>query len=170
LLVIRSETPEDVPAIRRVNEAAFGQGTEADMVDKLRKRGALTLSLVAVKDGQIVGHITFSPVRIESPGSSFEAIALAPMSVLPAYQRQGIGSKLVRAGLKDCRQLGYDIVVLVGHPNYYPRFGFIPARPKGLECEFEVPNEAWLVLELKKGALAGRRGTVRFQPEFKEAA
>jgi len=91
------------------------------------------------------------------------------MAVLPAYQRKGIGGQLARAGLEECRRLGHEIILLVGHPDYYPRFGFVPARSKGIECEFEVPEEAWMILELREGALAGRQGTVRFQPEFKEA-
>ena len=169
MLTIRPETPEDVDSISYVNEQAFGQENESELIEKLRSRGVLTISLVALQDGEIVGHIAFSPVVIESGLSSFEAIALAPMAVLPAYQRQGIGGQLVRAGLEECRRLGHEIVVLVGHPDYYPRFGFVPARPKGIECEFEVPEEAWMILELQEGALAGKRGTVRFQPEFKEA-
>ena len=91
------------------------------------------------------------------------------MAILPKHQRKGIGSRLVRAGLEECRHLGHEVVVLVGHPDYYPRFGFVPARPKGLECEFEVPDEAWMLLELQQGALAGKTGTVTFQPEFREA-
>jgi putative acetyltransferase len=87
----------------------------------------------------------------------------------PACQRKGISSQLVRAGLEECRHLGHEIVVLVGHPDYYPRFGFVPARSKGIECEFEVPDEAWMLLELREGALSSRRGTVSFQPEFREA-
>ena len=166
---IRPEAPEDVAAIRLLNEQAFGQETEAKIIEKLRNRGLLTISLVAIQDNRIVGHIAFSPVKIESEHSSFEAIALAPMAVLPVHQSKGIGSQLVRAGLEKCRNLGYEIVVLVGHPNYYPRFGFVLAKPRGIKCEFEVPDEAWMVLELRKGALAGRRGTVKFQPEFEEA-
>jgi putative acetyltransferase len=169
MLIIRQETPEDAAAIRHVNEEAFGQKEEAEIVEKLRSRGVLTISLVAVQDNEIIGHIAFSPVKIESEHSSFEAIALAPMSVLPAYQRKGIGSQLVRAGLEECRRLGHEIIVVLGHPDYYPRFGFIPAKPKGIDCEFQVPDEAWMTLELKEGALAGQRGTVRFQPEFREA-
>jgi putative acetyltransferase len=125
---------------------------------------------VAVQSDEIVGHIAFSPVKVESEHSKFDAIALAPMAVLPACQRKGIGSQLVRAGLEECRHLGNEIVVVLGHPNYYPRFGFAPAKPEGIYCEFQVPDEAWMILELKEGALAGRRGTVRFQPEFSEAA
>ena len=168
MLKIRLETPEDKPAIRNVNEEAFGQKVEAEIIEKLRERGALTLSLVAVQDDKIVGHIAFSPVKIEPGRSSFEATALAPMAILPLYQHKGIGSQLVQAGIKECARLGYEIIVLVGHPDYYPRIGFVPAKQKGLKCEFEVPDEAWMVLELRKGALEGQQGTVTFQPEFKE--
>jgi len=170
MLIIRQETPEDAAAIRHVNEEAFGQKEEAEIIEKLRSRGVLTISLVVVQDNEIVGHIAFSPVQVELKHSSFGAIALAPMSVLPAYQRKGIGSQLVHAGLEECRRLGHEIIVVLGHPDYYPRFGFIPAKPKGIDCEFQVPDEAWMVLELREGALAERRGTVKFQPEFSEAA
>ena len=169
MLIVRLETPEDKAAIRHINEEAFGRKVEAEIIEKLRNRGALTISIVAIQDAEIVGHIAFSLVNVESERSSFEAMALAAMAVLPVYQSKGIGSLLVQTGLEKCRDLGHDIVVVVGHPNYYPRFGFVPAKPKGIECKFEVPNEAWMVLELRKGALAGRRGTVRFQPEFREA-
>lgn len=170
MVEIRPETPWDVDSIRRVIELAFGQIEEAAIVDKLRQRGALTLSLVATRDNEVVGHIAFSPVAIESQGSSFEAIALGPMAVLSTHQRQGIGSALVRAGLEECRRLGQEIVVVLGHPNYYPRFGFIPARARGIDCEFEVPDEAWMVLELKEGGLVGKRGTVHYRPEFGEGS
>lgn len=168
MLMIRPEAPEDVQTIRYVNEQAFGQENEAELVEKLRNRGVLTVSLVAIQDNRVVGHIAFSPVRVESERSSFEAIALAPMAVLPAYQGKGIGSQLVLAGLKKCQILGHEIVVVLGHPDYYPRFGFVPAKPKGINCEFNVPDEAWMIFELKEGALVGRQGTVRFQPEFQE--
>ena len=168
MIVIRKEEPRDIKAIRRVNEQAFGQGNEANIIEQLRNRDVLTISLVAEQDNEIVGHIAFSPVTIEAQGSNSEAIALAPMAVVPAWQRKGIGSQLVWAGLEECRRLAHEVVVLVGHPEYYPRFGFVPARSKGLECEFEVLDEAWMILELKEGALAGRRGEVRFQPEFGE--
>jgi len=169
VLTIRREAPEDFDAIRHVNEQAFGRAVEADLVDHLRSRGVLTISLVATQDGEIVGHIAFSPVAVESGPASFEAITLAPIAVLPAHQRQGIGSQLVRAGLEECRQLGHEIVVVVGHPEYYPRFGFAPGKPRGIGCEFEAPDEAWMVLELREGALAGRDGIVKFQPEFHDA-
>ena len=107
---------------------------------------------------------------IEIPeGSSFKAITLGPVAVLPEYQRKGIGSQLVRAGLEECGRLGHEIVVLAGHPEYYPRFGFVTGKSKGIDCEFECPEEAWMILELREGALAGRHGKVIFQPEFKDA-
>ena len=166
--IIRPETPEDLDSIRYVNEQAFGTKKEVELIDKLRKRGVLTISLVAIQDGEVVGHIAFSPVVIESGLSSFEAIALAPMAVLPAYQRKGIGSQMVRAGLGECHRLGHEVVVVLGHSDYYPRFGFVLARSKGIDCEFEAPDEAWMVLELREGALAGRSGVVKYQPEFNE--
>ena len=169
MLTIRREMPEDIDSIRYVNEQAFGRKEEAELIDKLRNRGKVTLSLVAVQADQIVGHIVFSPVTVESEYSSFAAIALAPVAVLPAYQRNGIGSQLVRVGLEECHRLGHEIVVVLGHPDYYPRFGFVPGKPKGIDCEVEAPDEAWMVLELREGALAGRSGTVKFQPEFQEA-
>ena len=168
MVTIRPETPEDIDSIRHVNEQAFGQNEEAAIVDKLRQRSAVTLSLVALQADRIVGHILFSPLTVESKGASFQAIALAPMAVLPAHQRKGIGSQLVRAGLEECRNLGHEIILVLGHPAYYPRFGFVPAQPRGIDCEFEVPEEAWMILELRKGALAGRQGRVSFPPEFKE--
>jgi putative acetyltransferase len=169
LLTILPEAPEDRASIHYINKEAFGRNQEADLVDKLRKRGVLTVSLIAVQDTVIVGHIAFSPVEIASEKSSFGALTLAPVAVLPAHQNKGIGSQLVTAGLQECRRQGHEIVVLAGHPNYYPRFGFVRAYPKGIECEFEVPDEVWMVAELKQGALAGRRGKVKFQPEFREA-
>ena len=169
MLEIRLETPEDINAIGCVNEKAFGRKQEKELVDKLRQHGRLTLSLVAVKEDRIVGHIAFSPVTIESDTGSFSAITLAPLAVLPEYQKQGIGTQLVDAGLEYCRKLGYGVVVVVGHPQYYPRFGFIMAEQKGISCEFEVPPEAFMLLELQPGALAGRNGMVKFQPEFQDA-
>jgi len=169
MVTIRAEKYEDITAIRHVNNKAFGQKDEAELIDKLRNRGVLTISLVAIMNRQVVGHIAFSPVTVESESSNWQAIALAPMAVMPEYQRKGIGSQLVRAGLNECQRLDHQIVVLVGHPDYYPRFGFVPAKHKSINCEFEVPEEAWMLLELHEGALAGRKGTVRFQPEFRDA-
>jgi putative acetyltransferase len=165
-VAIRQEGPEDAAAIRQVNEQAFGQAEEADIVDALRRRGAFTLSLVALLGDKVVGHILFTPVTIDSGNTSFEALGLGPMAVLPPYQRMGIGSKLIRAGLDQCRQAGHEIVVVLGHPEYYPRFGFSPAKPLGIQYEQEVPDEVFMIAELHAGSLAGRTGIVRYQPEF----
>jgi putative acetyltransferase len=147
-------------------EEAFGQPKEADLVDALRRRGGVTLSLVAVRDNEVVGHILFSPVTIESEGSSFEAVGLGPMVVLPVYQKRGIGSQLVRTGLEQCRRAGYEVVVVLGHAEYYPRFGFVPGKVHGIHCEFDGPDDVFMVVELHPGALDGRTGLAKYRPEF----
>ncbi len=167
-MIVRLETPQDIASVHHVNQEAFGQNQEAGIVDRLREQGVLTISLVAVQGHAVVGHIAFSPVQITPEQPSFKALALAPLAVLPPHQNKGIGSQLVLAGLKECRRLGHEIVVVLGHPNYYPRFGFMPAKSQGIKCEFEVPDKAWMVLELRDGALAGKQGTVSFQPEFRD--
>ena len=119
---VRAESPADHTAIRQVNEAAFGTSKEADLVDSLRSDGHALLSLVAGAAGRIVGHIFFARIWIEGPGQHLQVVALAPMAVVPDYQRHGIGSRLVREGLDRLRALGERIVIVVGHPDYYPRF------------------------------------------------
>jgi putative acetyltransferase len=166
MIVVRTERTEDRESVRRVNELAFEQPNEADLVDALRANARPYISLVAVVDERVVGHIFFSPVSVESENGVFTAMGLAPMAVLPEYQNQGIGSQLVREGLKECHRLGHDIVVVLGHANYYPRFGFTPASLKGLRSEYDVPDEVFMVTELVAGALEGRRGLVKYHPEF----
>jgi putative acetyltransferase len=166
MITIRQETKEDRAAVHHVNEVAFGRVGEAALVDALREVAHPHISLVATLDDQVVGHIFFSPVSIESDDSVLTALGLAPMAVLPEYQSQGIGSALVREGLKECQRIGHNIVVVLGHPEYYPRFGFIPAIQKGLRCEYQVPDEAFMVLELIPDALKGRRGLVKYHPAF----
>ncbi|HVG33609.1 MAG TPA: N-acetyltransferase [Pyrinomonadaceae bacterium] len=168
MLITRAETEADHQAVRQVNERAFGRAGEADLVDALRRKAQPQISLVAEVDGRVVGHIFFSPVLIESEASKFTALGLAPMAVLPEFQNQSIGSELVRRGLEACRSIGHDVVVVLGHPSYYPRFGFVTAKQKGLTCEYNVPDEAFMVAELKEGALAGRRGVVKYRPEFND--
>lgn len=165
MIAIRQEEPGDVAGIRAVVEAAFGRPDEADGVDAVRRNGHTTLSLVALADGRIVGHVLFSPVVIETGGAA-GVVALAPLAVLPEFQGQGIGSALARAGLDECRRLGFGCVVLLGHPTYYPRFGFVPASRYGLRCTFDAPDEAFMAVELETGFLVGRGGIVRFSAEW----
>jgi putative acetyltransferase len=170
MIAIRLETADDYAAIREVNLLAFGGEDEARLVENLRRSPDFMpeLSLVAVKGGEVVGHILFSPVVIDTKEGAIPALALAPMSVRPELQNQGIGSNLVRHGLKECQRLGHRAVVVVGHPAYYPRFGFSSARAKGLEAPFPVPDEAFLVLELVRGALDGVSGVVKYPAAFDE--
>lgn len=166
--IVRPEKEEDYSDVRKVNELAFGQPNEANLVDALRERAHPYISLVAMVDEKIVGHIFFSPVTIQSDDNSFTAMGLAPMAVLPALQKQGIGSLLVREGLKECLRIGQDIVVVLGHADYYPRFGFVTAKEKGLISEYEVPDKYFMVAELTPNALNSRKGLVVYHSEFKK--
>lgn len=162
---IRVEQPEDIPAIRAVNLAAFPTTFEANLVDRLRQMAQPTISQVAIVDEAIVGHIFFSPVHV-SERDDLKVMGLAPMAVLPAYQRQGLGSALIHSGLAGCQALGYGAVVVLGHPSYYPRFGFIPTDRAGLRCIYDVPVEAFMMLELQPGYLQDVRGIVTYHPAF----
>lgn len=174
------ETATDYAAVHEVNKLAFGGEGEWRLVEALRKSRHFRpeLSLVALKDQEIVGHILFSPTVIEGAvekgqeagKNDVPVLVLGPMAILPEFQRQGIGSQLVRHGLEECKRLGFGIVILVGHPGFYPRFGFMPARVKGLECIYKVSNEAFMVAELVPGALNGVRGMVRYPVEFDAVA
>ncbi|HEY3835105.1 MAG TPA: N-acetyltransferase [Bryobacteraceae bacterium] len=162
-LTFRQETPEDAPGIWKVVQAAFERQGEADLVDGLRRSGALLLSAVAVNDRGIAGHVAFSRITV---GESHEALALAPVAVAPDWQRLGIGSLLIRWALGECRQMGHGVVVVLGAPIFYQRFGFLPAARFGIECPFPVTPEHFMVLELQPGAAGNCRGTVRYAPEF----
>ena len=165
MIQIRPERTADIQAIRALNRAAFETGTEADLVDALRAQADPIVSLVADDVRSIVGHILFSPVTL-SGDEDLRIMGLAPMAVVPREQRRGIGSSLVRAGLEQCCQLGYAAVVVVGHSTYYPRFGFVRASRFGITCEYDVPDEAFMALELTPGALAGKSGTVYYHAAF----
>ena len=165
LPLIRAEAPGDHAGVRAVNVAAFETPAEADLVDALRAQARPLVSLVAEEASTIVGHILFSPVTL--PGHPALALmGLAPMAVIPGRQRAGIGSALVRAGLEACRRLAADAVVVLGHPAYYPRFGFAPGVRTGLACEYDVPAEAFMVRELRPGALRGATGNVQYHAAF----
>lgn len=163
---VRDEAPADVVGIRRVTELAFGGNAEAQLVEALRAASQATISLVAIVDDEVAGHILFSPATIESGARVNPAIGLAPLSVLPEHQRQGIGSQLAREGLRQCRQLGYELAIVLGHPAYYPRFGFQPAILRGIRCEYPGAEESFMVAELRAGALEGVTGLARYRREF----
>ncbi len=170
-IIIRPERPEDYAAVEEINRLAFGQENEVRLVVAIRQAKGFdhALSLVAIRADEAVGHILFSPIHIESDQGEIPALALAPMAVLPNFQRQGIGSALVREGLDSCRQLGHAVVVVVGHPGFYPRFGFVPAASHGIRAPFEVPDEAFRVLRLEQSATAdGISGVVRYSSAFNE--
>ena len=168
MTTVRAEEEEDYPQVRRAIELAFGQADEARLVDALRTAADPNISLVAVADDRVVGHIFFSPVTIESDRSLFTAMGLAPLAVLPEYQNRGVGSLLVWEGLKQCLMIGHKVVVVLGHPGYYPRFGFTTAKLKGITCEYDVPDDHFMVAELEPGALKGRQGLVKYHPAFNE--
>jgi putative acetyltransferase len=166
-MIIRNEKIEDQKAVREINLKAFPTDVEAALVEKLRS-SMDTISLVAVHEDKVVGHIFFSPLTIENDKKSFKALILAPIAVLPEYQKQGIGSKLVENGIIECRNQGHSIIVLVGHPEYYPRFGFISAEQNGIEHPFEVPEDVFMVYELVPGVLNNVNGVLKYSEPFEE--
>jgi putative acetyltransferase len=167
-MFIRAEVPVDYEEIRDLNCLAFHGDDEARLIDRLREEGVVLASLVAIAADQIVGHILFSEIVIESATAGTPAAALAPMAVGPGWQNQGIGSALVREGLATCKDLGRTIVIVVGHPDYYPRFGFSAELAKPLESAYSCAGDAWMAIELVPGALAGVSGTVHYARAFSE--
>ena len=161
---VRAEQPRDLEGIREVNRLAFRQEDEARLVDALRAGGYTRLSLVALDGERVVGHILFSDLPILTSQGTLSSLALATMAVLPARQRQGIGSRLVREGLRACTEAGHRIVVVLGHPDYYPRFGFSARLAERLQAPFS--GAAFMALELMPGALANVTGEVRYPPPF----
>ena len=162
---IRPETAADHEAVRRVNRLAFGRGDEAEIVDALREGGYTRLSLVAEEAGEVIGHLLFSELPIHTAGGVVPAVSLAPMAVLPEFQGRGVGSALVREGLAACRGQGHRIALVLGHPYFYPRFGFSAKLAEPLTSPFGG-GEAWMAAELVPGALAGVSGEVQYPPPF----
>lgn len=165
-IVVRREEPRDCQAVFEVNRQAFGRDAEAKLVDILRASGKVALSLVAERQGQVVGHILFTPVKVCSGERCLPAVGLAPLAVLPEWQKHGIGQRLMRQGLEECRKAGYAAVFVLGYPDYYPRFGFVPAERFGIKCEYDVPSEAFMTLELQPQSLKGWTGVAKYEPEF----
>jgi putative acetyltransferase len=163
LVTIREEQAEDIAAIREVNDKAFGQPLEGRLVDLLRANDRVTLSLVAVSDGQIVAHILFSPVTIGSDGEALQGAGLGPMAVLPEFQRKEIGTQLIAEGIDRLRKRECPFVVVLGHPEYYPRFGFVPAGKYNVRCGWDVPDEAFMLLRLNHCEVSG---LAKYREEF----
>ncbi len=165
MIQVRAQTAADDDAVRRLNEAAFPTPAEADLVERLRAEASPVVSLVAEDDGAVIGHILFSPVTLAAD-NGFPAMALAPIAVLPGRQREGIGSTLLRSGLDACGKLGCRAIFVLGHADYYPRIGFVPASRHGIHSQYEVPDEVFMALELEPGALAGKAGKMRYHEAF----
>lgn len=165
-VTIRLEADQDRAAIWNVNQAAFEGDAEANLVDALRDGGFAEVSMVAEINGQVVGHILLSQIIIATEAEAVNALSLAPMAVLPGYQRQGIGSRLLAAGLEACRERGHRIVVVLGHPKFYQRFGFMAELARPLESPFGG-GEAWMALELMPSALSEVEGRVEYSPPFR---
>ena len=167
---IREEIPQDIDAIRAINEKAFGQLQEANIIDRLRANCDGLLSVVALKDEKIIGHILFSPVTIEGNHGILKGIGLAPMAVLPEFQRQGVGSELVQAGIQILRKSKCPFIIVLGHPEYYLRFGFERASLYGIKSQWEgVPDPAFMILWLDKTMLNHVSGVAKYRDEFNEA-
>ena len=170
-VLIRNEKKDDYNEIRKINELAFGQKNEGKLVDDLRKKSDFNclLSLVAEIKGRIVGHILFYPIKIKNEDKEHIVLSLAPIAVHPDFQNKGIGTKLVKKGLEAAKKTGYDAVIVVGHPNYYPRFGFSPASKWDIKLPIECPDDVFLALELKKNSLKNISGLVEFPKEYYDA-
>lgn len=166
-LVIRPETAKDIDSIRSVIGLAFDQDSEGKLVDELRGGGFVVLSLVAELDGKVIAHILYSKLQITKDGRTTDALALAPMAVRPRYQRLGIGSQLIRASLDLCREQGHKIVIVLGDPNYYKRFGFSADLARQLQSPYA--GDSFMALELVNGALRGVTGQVTYAAPFDTA-
>lgn len=163
---IREEELADTDTIWNINVDAFETEAEANLVSVLRESGCTFISLVAETDNKTVGHILFTPVELTGNKNNLKIIGLAPMAVLQQYQNKGIGSKLVKTGIELCQSKGYDAVVVLGHPDYYPKFGFVPSITYGIKSEYEVPDEAFMILELVSGSLKGHQGVIKYHESF----
>ena len=165
-IVIRKEWAKDFSQVRKLNEAAFETDDEARLVDILRDSNINVISLVAEENGVILGHILFSPVELSNNPERIAITGLAPMAILPDYQKKGIGSALVRKGLEYCRKASYKAVVVLGHPEYYPKFEFVPSVQFNIKSEYDVPENVFMVKELEKGALKNCSGVIKYHNAF----
>lgn len=170
MIEIRFERKSDMLQVRAINEQAFEQPYEAEIVDQLRQNCSDALSLVADDGNHVVGHILFTPVVIEDQAENMPGMGLAPMAVLPQRQRQGIGSQLVRKGLNILQDRGCPFVVVLGHPDFYPKFGFEPACQYNITCQWHgVADQAFMILVFDKSAIQDVKGIARYRSEFDAA-
>ena len=168
-IIIRQETKNDFRAVYSLTKSAFGQVNESELIEALRKSHTFVpeLSLVAIIDSQIVGHILFTKIIISDPaGFENSSLSLAPLSVDPRFQRQGIGGQLIRFGLNKAKELGYKSVIVLGHEHYYPKFGFSPSSKWDIKAPYDVPENAFMGIELVENGLMNARGTVQYPKEF----
>jgi putative acetyltransferase len=166
MISVRDEIPQDRPLVHQIHSLAFEQADEAELVDTLRSHSKAIISLVAEDNGRAVGHILFSPAVLDAGDKQLLGFGLAPLAVLPERQNEGIGTLLVERGLERCREMRAPFVVVLGHPDYYPRFGFVPASRYGIRTEFDVLDEAFMILELDQNALENFAGIAKYQKEF----
>jgi len=162
---IRTETENDWSAIYALNVLAFDTDAEANLVNSLRKCAMPYISLVAIVEEEVVGHIMFTPVELTDFSSVF-IMGLAPMAVKENFRGVGVGSKLVNSGIEACEKLGVGAIVVLGHADYYPKFGFNPASGFNLSCEYDVPDEVFMALELMPGYLSSKSGVVKYHEAF----
>lgn len=169
-MIVRHENPKDFPQVHSLNELAFGQPVEANLVDKLREACPDALSLVAEDKGHVVGHILFTPTVIDNNRQPIRGMGLAPMAVLPESQKQGIGSQMVRKGLEILRERVCPFVIVLGHPEYYPRFGFDVASKHNIRSQWDgIPDEAFMIIICDHNAMKTARGVARYRDEFNQA-
>jgi putative acetyltransferase len=168
IITVRPEQQADIDEIYELNKLAFGQENEARLVDLLRTAPGFVpgLSLVAIADIAVVGHILFSKIFVVSGDARFDTLALAPMSVHPHYQKKGVGARLITQGLETAREMGFGSVVVLGHEHYYPRFGFLPASRWGIRAPIDVPDNVFMAMELVPGSLKNVSGIVEYPVEF----
>ena len=166
-MIIRQEKPRDINDIHALNELTFGQPQEANIIDKLRINCDNLLSLVAIENEKVVGHILFSPVKIEGQHGIIRGMGLAPMAVLPEMQHKGIGTQLVKSGIENLRKMQCPFVIVLGHPEYYPRFGFERASLYEIKCQWEgIPDDAFMILWLDKSTMNPVSGLAKYRDEF----
>ncbi len=170
-MIVRQEQPEDKEGIFELNALAFGQEDEGQIVDKIRtgENYIPELSLVLAHEDKIMGHILFSKAKIKGE-QEHETLVLAPMAITPTFQKRGMGSLLLREGLRTAEKMGFESIFVLGHPEYYPKFGFKKASDWNIKCPFEAPDNAFMAIELVEGALSNKEGVVEYDEAFQETS